>query len=216
MDSIDKGLPRVTIHPSHAVCEELKGELFDECKTLLGYDANDTQGKRRDSATLNKALRDAGVEPLGVDSVVAYMSREETRANHYWERLVVHAAGVVLGSILAYHIVGRVTDPMDYILYAMLIFFVGIGGGAVIAWAPGDYYSWKQTPIAGYARPVPEFALSYALAIKKANSETELSVLELATRETVADPFLIAAYGSRRSYIAVWDEPTFENRGISK
>lgn len=83
--------------------------------------------------------------------------------------------------------------------------------------------TWRLTKLKDYKKPVPEFAISKAVQIKKAMPEAEFYIDQLAI-----DPFLIVVAGfnpvdystnqpsrylppDKAAYIDVWDEPKFES-----
>lgn len=70
-------------------------------------------------------------------------------------------------------------------------------------------YSWHSYELAKYGKPVPEFALSRAISIKKALPSAQFFVEELRYNP---DPFLYLQVGNTRYYLDVWDEPIFEGR----
>lgn len=140
---------------------------------------------------------------------------QEFRANKKHLRCMATAATLGISQVLAYLMNGHFPWIGD-----MTEGFFAFGAAAALSGVLSMLYfipslrefSWKDRDLTGYSRPVPEFALSYALAIKEANSHVSFQVLELTKEERVADPFLVARYGDAEAYIAVWDEPKFEGR----
>jgi hypothetical protein len=65
---------------------------------------------------------------------------------------------------------------------------------------------WQTTPLSEYKEPVPEFALRYAIEIKKKIPQVEFSIRHFVS----ADPFLVVHYEGKDYYIAVWGEPDFK------
>jgi hypothetical protein len=62
--------------------------------------------------------------------------------------------------------------------------------------------------LASYPSPVPEFALSHALEIKRELPEAQFCVEHLGWHDP--DPFLVLIVEGVRYHIDVWDEPSFE------
>lgn len=74
----------------------------------------------------------------------------------------------------------------------------------------GYINNWTRCALNKYARPVPEFALSRAIEIKREIPDVTFEIEELVTQRI--DPFLIMRYGNEVHYLDVWDEPGFEGR----
>lgn len=70
-----------------------------------------------------------------------------------------------------------------------------------------SHFRWERESLGDYSKPVPIAILQTALQIKKRLPGVKFYIEELSH-----DPFLIAYYGNRDYYIAVWDEPGFEAR----
>jgi hypothetical protein len=73
------------------------------------------------------------------------------------------------------------------------------------------FHYWSEEKLSTYSEPIPEFVLSKAIQIKKANPEVQFFVQSI---EGQPDPFLIAVLGNSDDYafIEVWEEPKFEGR----
>jgi hypothetical protein len=208
----DRGIPRTKIEPEECQYEEMRNTLFARCQDNLGYNANESLKPGMQRAHLMQALATAGIAPLDEQAVEDYKNKQELKANHVLLRAFAHIAIMVVTWTL-FVLLGKPKDTADWIF--MVVVFPGIvaliGGGA-ICWGPGDRKSWKVKPLRGYSLPVPEFALSYALAIHDANCAVNFEIEELTEDERAPDPFLVASYGDARCYIAVWAEPKFESK----
>lgn len=70
-------------------------------------------------------------------------------------------------------------------------------------------YCWHSEALEKYGKPIPEFALSRAIEIKRELPSAQFFIEEL---RYDPDPFLYIQVGNVRYYLDVWDEPKFEGR----
>lgn len=213
--TVDRGIPRVAIQDSELNYEDVKGQLFAECKEALGYNASDAVLPQRQRAFLLNVLKKSGIDPLSEKRVESYKSWQTMKADKIvWRTLLLLSIVASVQGII-YSCMGhwpwQSTDKFDWFLPIFLGIISGFVG-ALVSFGPGDYSEWESTPLKGYSRPIPEFALSYALAISRIEPKVGFNVLELVKKARVADPFLVAKYGDAEVYVAVWDEPAFEGR----
>lgn len=71
-------------------------------------------------------------------------------------------------------------------------------------------FLWHCMPLKNWSKPIPIPILQTALQINERLPGAKFFIEELKE-----DPFLIAHYGDRDYYIAVWDEPGFEARPVA-
>jgi hypothetical protein len=213
MITIDKGISRVSLKDLDYATEatDIGGEFFQQCRMVLGYDASNASSEEGYSANLATILRSADVAPFSFRSVQRYMWHKKAKAEWVYARALLHTSLIMCG-FWAVHSTIKITDISDYLMYVMAL--LGTGGiGGILIWILGGInldYDWRTTSLKGYTKPIPQFALNYALAIRKVNPNVEFEVSELIHNKYVADPFLIAKWGREMAYVAVWDEPKFE------
>lgn len=215
VDVLDRGIPRDAIQDSQLDYEDVKGELFKECRATLGYNASDAIRPQKQLAYLLSVLHKSGIDPLNEKRVESYKFWQEVRVDKILWRALLMLAIVSTVQIIIHTCLGKwpwqSADKFDWFLPLFIgAISIFVGGGA--SFGPGEYSEWKRISLEGYTRPVPEFALSYALTIKRMEPKIKFEILELVKKARVADPFLVATYGDAKAYIAVWDEPTFEGR----
>lgn len=78
--------------------------------------------------------------------------------------------------------------------------------------------AWKTVHISRYEKPIPEFVLRKAVAVKEKLPKADIRVHELieerlrfgVMNNRTLDPFLSVEFNGEFYYIEVWDEPKFE------
>jgi hypothetical protein len=122
--------------------------------------------------------------------------------------LVLPAFVLVPSAVMAYFniIPWAVTGVAGLIMVAGLLL-----GGISVLLDNRRSLRWVKIPICDYDKPIPEFALSTALAIKKEFNEGRFFIDELVGDE---DPFLVWRYQGWDYYLHVWNEPKFRGQRV--
>jgi hypothetical protein len=210
--SKDKGIPRRPITDAEVEVASVKNEVLRQASMHLGYHANEVDPAGRHRAVLARTLKDAGIEPLDKRAVARYQASERRFANRFWWKI-----GAVMVTLAAFENVMYASRGTASVGDQEAVYVIGgafvLGVAMAAAFIRKSWFQWVTKSLIGYDRPVPEFALAYALAIKRENPDVEFHVEELVREDHVADPFLVVYFGQAAAYIAVWDEPKFEGRG---
>ena len=138
------------------------------------------------SLEVHRALRSLGVEPFTSESVDAYMWAEATKEN-----IRRHGTRERLNQS------GALQDEWDVSLNSI------------------RKEGWKAIPIAGYKEWVPESVVGLALEIKSLLPGAMFSVVSFMPQNVIMrtlDPFLRLDYEGHGYYVAVWDEPGFNDK----
>jgi hypothetical protein len=138
----------------------MTGQLFTDTKVLLGYDPNVSLQDEQDKSRLMAVLQKAEIRPLKGSQVDHYKALQFFWGNLIWLRALVHLSVMASVAGIAHH--GMKTG-IDWASLIFAIFIAGVVTGAPI-WAP-RWYDWHERALRNYRKPVPEFALAYAVAI---------------------------------------------------
>jgi len=191
------------------------GDLPEKAANALGYEALQ---KRKQHVDLMSLLDKMKIRPFTDRSVERYKEKVVRETNpRLWRRqrfVEVMAIISVIAcffcggpAILGWFISWKVGLPFAAGLATFATIFGILGSDQFSYMRPG---SWQITPLKGYMKPVPEFALHCAVQIKEQLPEAEFSIHEFVQEKGFLDPFLVVSYKGEHHYIAVWDEPTFD------
>jgi len=177
--------------------------------------AHEVERQEEDTALLCELIA-MGHAPYSAQSVKLYQRLTVLRANAKMVMPWMLGALVSLGALFwaIYQVVQAYPKGEGYAgVIALAVCGVFISTTRTIyLWSQRDY-EWTFKPLAYYDRPIPQSALRVALDIKEhaaRNIEFGVENLQQKERPRIVDPFLIASRGGQRFYVAVWDEPKFE------
>lgn len=209
----------------------LSTDLAKEAKSRLGYEAGSNlllqqQSIQQNKETLAKVFDALGIEPFNRATVERYKAAQLKRLNKgigLWQwansesaigsavilGLVIGVIGLVLNFICNFRPVGANICwwlfPVASFSYFTFVVLAGLGQDR-------QRFRWDMSNINYYEKPVPHFALSRAIELKKQLPNAEFYVEELKSETLTKDPFLVLKAGGFFCYLDVWDEPTFEGR----
>lgn len=178
----------------------------------LGYRPLSNQDTRNkaDIQLLNELIA-MGHAPFTDKSVSTYRRKTQVRTNlrNYFASSVAKTTY----SLICIMLIGAyLKSDAIFITFLMLSVF-----GVVLSVTIPDFVSWKSNELKKYSLPIPKDVLTKALAVKKdivKFGELDFRVVSLQAyaASIYDDPFLtVSTAYSRQFYIAVWDEPTFED-----
>lgn len=198
-----------------AKVDEIFGDLPERATKLLGYSAL----QNKNDTALREVLEKCGVRPFTMASITNYkkgvMTKSQRRAEFFIMTCVYGMISffvLLLGTVVTSLFVKSLGH--NHLLTAWLVgcgvFLVGFLILGLVSESIFSRVVWQNTPLKGYERPVPEYALLLATEIKEHLPEVDFSVHELLVRAVTFDPFLVVHFGNEEYYIAVWDEPDFK------
>jgi len=202
-----------------SIHSNILGKMSDDFERVLGYTP---LRERCQSYEQLIRLSDMGIVPYTEKSVLEYKSkmvRDNTSlsnhlANNYL--YIFATSGLILLGSLVYMAAARwwsLLWPFNLAYTTVISFAICV---AIMQFERKivenqGTYEWIATPIKDYKQEIPIDFLNLAYKIKEAFPEAQLSIEHL-NFNRVNDPFLTLKLGSETYYIAVWDEPTFNDQ----
>ena len=186
---------------------EVDNDLLVSAERILGY-------KIIPRPRVAEMFDMLGIRPFTQDTVIRY-KRGRIREFSMDAALLCLVVSILAttGSIL---IGASLLNPInDAVSTATLLMISSTVSLTAIVWLTLHFprgRRWELSLLSDYKKPIPEFALKMAIAIKTKIPEVILYVDEL--RES-SDPFLVVAHEGVHHYIAVWEEPSFRATSLS-
>lgn len=206
-------IPRVRVVPDFPMLA-LDQELAQKAKEKLEYSplkealtAADT--KRQ----MYRQLIAADILPLSEHAVAQYQKKVIRKR---WYLAGILQAVLIAPIVLA---ISHLGTGNGWVFTASLLGLLACAYASVGVWAgidPGNLI-WHQSSLYNYRDPVPAHVLQTALLAQGALGldHYAFKVEQLRTKEQVyPDPFLVVESRGAKVYLDVWDEPTFESKGV--
>ena len=166
---------------------------------------------------LSDALRVAGIKPFTRESVTAYKKAQEklvtSREMQPSNRLLRCAGFMCLAELLVGICIPRAVWPTDreavMMLIAVAIFLPLMLAVVSALGCDGLRIGWEMSPLKGYEKEVPGFALETAHEIRLRVPEAKFYIDELLVQRITMDPFLVVRLHGEKFYVEVWEEPSY-------